>query len=266
MAVTGNLKDISLTNLVQMNAQSGLTGRLSVQHAGDQSHIYFAEGEIVHAELGAISGKDAFYQMLGWEEGIFDLETDFAAPKQTITMRWSDLLLGGMQQIDESGSPVADEKQKDDVFPKDLGKLFGLERTNNSLGEGDIIMEDNMAQKMQEVLADLSGEATGLFASAVVGMDGLPVAEFAKKSVDIESFSAQMTLLIKLVDTTTKKVKAGKVEDYLLTTDKAYLLIRFLGDSDYYLGIGAVREASNLGKLRLYSRIYAERLSAVLPR
>ena len=123
-----------------------------------------------------------------------------------------------------------------------------------------------MAQKMQEVLADLSKEATGLFASAVVGMDGLPVAEFAKKSVDIESFSAQMTLLIKLVDTTTKKVKAGKVEDYLLTTDKAYLLIRFLGNSEYYLGIGAVREASNLGKLRLYSRIYAERLSAVLPR
>ena len=266
MAVTGNLKDISLTNLVQMNAQSGLTGRLSVQHAGDQAHIYFSEGEIVHAELGAISGKDAFYQMLGWEDGTFDLETDLAAPAQTITMRWSDLLLGGMQQLDESGSPVADEKQKDEVFPEDLGKLFGLERTNNSHGEGDIILEDNMAQKMHEVLADFGEETTGLFAAVVVGMDGLPLADYSKKTVDVEAFSAQMTLLIKLVDTTTKKVNAGKVEDYLLTTDKAYLLIRFLGDSDYYLGIGAVREASNLGKLRLYSRIYAERLSAALPR
>ena len=266
MAVKGNLKDISLTNLVQMEAQSGLTGRLSVQHAGDQALIFFAEGEIVHATLGVVSGKDAFYQVLAWEEGDFELESDIATPEQTINQHWSDLLLGGLHQLDENNALGTDAKKKDDVFPEDLGKLFGLERTNNSPGEGDIIMEDNMAQKMQEVLADLSGEATGLFASAVVGMDGLPVAEFAKKSVDIESFSAQMTLLIKLVDTTTKKVKAGKVEDYLLTTDKAYLLIRFLGNSEYYLGIGAVREASNLGKLRLYSRIYAERLSAVLPR
>ena len=266
MAVKGNLRDISLTNLVQMEAQSGLTGRLSVQHAGDQAHIFFADGEIIHAELGAISGKEAFYQVLGWEDGEFELESDLVAPDQTIKQHWSDLLLGGLHQLDESNALETEGNKKDEVFPEDLGKLFGLEKTNNSPGEGDIIMEDNMAQKMQEVLADLSGEATGLFASAVVGMDGLPVAEFAKKSVDVESFSAQMTLLIKLVDTTTKKVNAGKVEDYLLTTDKAYLLIRFLGDSDYYLGIGAVREASNLGKLRLYSRIYAERLSAVLPR
>ena len=266
MAVKGNLKDISLTNLVQMEAQSGLTGRLSVQHAGEDALIFFADGEIVHAEIGFLSGKDAFYKVLSWEEGDFTLESDQTTPKQTITERWSDLLLGGLHQIDESNAEKAESAKKDDVFPEDLGKLFGLERTNNSPKTGDIIMEDNMAQKMQEVLADLSAEAPGLFASAVVGMDGLPVAEFAKNSVNIESFSAQMTLLIKLVDTTTKKVKAGEVEDYLLTTDKAYLLIRFLGDSKYYLGIGAARSGSNLGKLRLYSRIYADRLSAILPR
>ena len=266
MAVKGNLKDISLTNLVQMEAQSGLTGRLSVQHAGEEAFIFFADGEIVHAELGSLSGKDAFYQVLGWEDGEFELESDLASPAQTIKQHWSDLLLGGLHKLDESNALKTGGDKKDEVFPEDLGKLFGLERTTNSPETGDIIMEDNMAQKMKEVLADLSGEATGLFASVVVGMDGLSVAEFAKKSVDVESFSAQMTLLIKLVDTTTKKVNAGEVEDYLLTTDKAYLLIRFLENNDYYLGIGATREGSNLGKLRLYSRIYAKRLSAVLPR
>ena len=266
MAVKGHLKDISLTNLVQMEAQSGLTGRLSVQHAEERAFIFFADGEIVHAELGSISGKEAFYQALAWEDGEFELEPKPATVIQTITQHWSDLLLGGLHQLDESNAPETEAKKKNKVFPEDLGKLFGLKKANNSPGEGDIIMEDNMAQKMQEVLADLSGEATGIFASAVVGMDGLPIAEFAKKSIDIESFSAQMTLLVKLVDTTTKKVEAGKVEDHLLTTDKGYLLIRFLGDSDYYLGIGAVRSASNLGKLRLYSRVYAERLNAILPR
>lgn len=266
MAVKGNLKDISLTNLVQLEAQSGLTGCLSVQQAEDQAHIFFVHGEIVHAELGEIAGKDAFYQILAWEDGEFRLESDIATPAHTITERWSDLLLGGLHQLDESNALKPEGEKNDRVLPEDLGKLFGLEKTNNSPGEENIIMEDNMAQKMQEVLVDLSAEATGLFAAAVVGMDGLPIAEYSKQSVNAEAFSAQMTLLIKLVDTTTKKVDAGKVEDYLLTTDKAYLLIRFLGSSEYYLGIGAAKNASSLGKLRLYSRIYSERLSAVLPR
>lgn len=266
MAVTGNLKDISLTNLIQVNAQSGFSGCLSVQKAEENAQIYFTEGEIIHAVLGEISGRDAFNQILGWDDGEFDLATGIAAPVTTINASWSDLILGGLQYLDENSADEAQSQRPED-FP-DMGALFGLEKEkkDHSRWERDIISEDNVTKKMQDVLADLGEEATGLFAAAVVGMDGLPVADYSKQSVDAEAFSAQMTLLIKLVDTTTKKVDAGSVEDYLLTTDNAYLLIRFLEGSDYYLGIGAARKTASLGKLRLYSRIYAERLSAILPR
>lgn len=266
MAVTGNLQDISLTNLIQMNAQSDFSGRLFLQSVDGEAGLYFANGEIVHAVLGKLTGREAFNQILGWEEGDFNLETDFAAPERTIKANWSDLLLGALKYQDENSTGELKEMVQES--PPDLGALFGLEKENinHSPGEGATTSEDNMAKKMQEILTDLGEEAPGLFAAAVIGMDGLPLADFSRQSVDTDSFSAQMTLLIKLVDTTTKKVEAGKVEDYLLTTDKAYLLVRFLDDGNFYLGIGAVRKTSSLGKLRLYSRIYAERLNAALPR
>lgn len=268
MALTGDLKDIPLTNLVQMNAQSNLTGRLLVSQGTEQARVFFEQGEIVHAELGDESGKDAFYQLLTWESGTFAFDADIAPAIQTITMHWSDLLLSGLQQLDEGSNHREAAPLQESHIPEDLGELFGLEKQDNSPSQGEkSISEDEiMAQTMQEILAELGSEAPGLFAAIVAGMDGLAVADYSKRSVDVDMVSAQMTLLIKLVETTAEKSDAGKVEDYLLTTDKAYLLIRFLGDSDYYLGIGAARNASSLGKLRLYSRVYSERLNTVLPR
>ncbi len=261
MAVTGYLKDISLTNLIQVNAQSGFSGRLSLSHEGEDASIYFSEGDIVHAFVGENKGKEAFYQVLAWQEGYFELESGFTAPERSIQTSWSDLLLSGLQYIDESND--TDEVVREGEPLPDMSELFGYEKTPET---GAKNTEDDVTQKMQSILTELSKEATGLFAAAVVGMDGLPVADFSRQSVNVDDFSAQLTLLIKLVDTTTKKVDAGSVEDYLLTTDKAYLLVRFLENSDYYLGIGAARQSSSLGKLRLYSRIYAERLAKALPR
>lgn len=261
MAVKGNLKDISLTNLIQVNAQSGFSGRISLTSANEKAALYFAEGDIIHVFAGEEKGEEAFNRILGWDEADFELETGLVAPDKTIQTSWSDLLLRGMQYLDEKNLTNSTSEGE---IPSGMGELFGFEKS--SLEEGATHSEDNVTKKMQDILTDLGEEATGLFAAAVVGMDGLPLADYSRQEVDTDSFSAQLTLLIKLVDTTTKKIDAGKVEDYLLTTDNAYLLVRFLDDSDYYLGIGAARKSSSLGKLRLFSRIYAERLSKALPR
>ncbi len=264
MAVKGNLSEIGLTDLIQLNCQSGMSGRLTVTSRGRIAQVFFENGVVVHATLGDKSGQEAFYEVLGWDAGSFTLERNVPTPTQTIRTTCSDLLLGGLHQLDEKGSTVQPTHGQQPL-PEDLGALFGLEKSTLPTA-GDLNTEDDMAQKMQEILADLSGEAPGLFATAVVGMDGLPVAEYARKGVSVDEISAQMTLMIKLVETTMSKMEFGILEDYLLTTENAYLLIRFLDDSGYFLGIGAEKSKTNLGKMRLYSRVYAKRLAEALPR
>ena len=122
-----------------------------------------------------------------------------------------------------------------------------------------------MAGELDNLLMNLSKEVDGFVAAAVVGMDGLGIAGYTEGMFDLEAVNAQMTLLFKLVNTTVDRLMADNVEDFLLTTERAYLLVRYLSDTKFYLGITADRRKANLGNMRLISRIYAERLSKAMP-
>lgn len=246
MAVQGRLSEMGLPTLVQLTCQEGNQARLSIQQDDAQAILYFAEGNIVHAilhpgeGLAEISGKEVIYRIVAWEEGTFSLETGVAPPVQTIHTPWSALLMDGLQR--------RDEERWDTV-------------------EIDLIEEEyEMAENLKDVLTELGEQVTGFVATAVVGMDGLGIANYSANPMDVEAINAQMTLLIKLVDTTTEKLDAGKVDHGLLTTEQAYLLWRHLADEDYYLGIAANRSEANLGNMLLISRIYADRVGKAMPR
>jgi predicted regulator of Ras-like GTPase activity (Roadblock/LC7/MglB family) len=243
MPLAGDLRDMALPDLIQLNCQDRRQARLAVQRGGDEAEVYFDDGEVVHARLGEIEGEEAIYQVLAWHDGQFNLETGVAPPSRTIEVPWSALLMGGLQRYDEA-----------------------LRETNESISEESYDMAQKKAT-LQDTLAELGEEVQGFMAAAIVGMDGLGIAEHAADShTDMESTNAQMTLFIKLVQTSVGKLNAGAIEDNLLTTDKSLLLIRFLEGSDYYLGIVVDSNQASLGNLRLYSRIYAQRLVEAMPR
>ena len=148
MTVKGNLTEISLTGLVQLNCHSGMTGRLTVSSNSDVACIFFYRGDIVHATLGQRSGQEVFYEILGWESGQFELDPDVISPTRTIAAHWSDLLLGGLHQLDENNAVETENESGAEVLPDDLGKLFGLERINDSLWNENTTMEDEMSQSM----------------------------------------------------------------------------------------------------------------------
>ncbi len=80
-----------------------------------------------------------------------------------------------------------------------------------------------------------------------------------------EVISAQMTMLLKLVETTAGKINLGEVEDNLTTTDFAYVMMQFVPGRKYFLGVTVDRRAGNLGNMRLISKMYANRISQLLP-
>ncbi len=258
MAVKGNIQDISLTNLIQINCQSGITGQLLLAHDDQKGQIYFDTGNIVHAVYGSHSGKKALYELLRWESGQFDLQKNLAAPTQTITNHWSDLLLEGLQQLDEHNMPGKETEEMQPVVPENIGTLLGFEKSSNS-------KESDMVQDMKKILIELGREVSGFASAAVVGLDGLGIAEYSVNQSDAETIQAQLTLLFKLVDTSVGKLDAGVVQDFLLTTDKAYTLIRYLNNTQYFLAIVSDRSRANLGNMRLISRLYADRLSRAMP-
>ncbi|MBN1666768.1 MAG: DUF4388 domain-containing protein [Anaerolineales bacterium] len=240
MAMQGNLKDMAVADLIQHNCQDRKIAKLVVCHHGEEAEIYFRDGNVYHASLGETQGEEAVYQILAWEEGTFSLETGGKSAQTSITRSWSGLLLDGARRLDEE-SGLATEPI-------------------NTQSEAK-----NMAQ-LDDLLKQMGGEVNGFIAAAVVGMDGLSIAQLARGKVNPEAISAQMTLLFKLVDTSVIKLKAGNLEDNLVTTDSAYILMRYMPEKQYFVGIAADRKSGNLGNLRLMSKMYTDRLAKAMPR
>jgi predicted regulator of Ras-like GTPase activity (Roadblock/LC7/MglB family) len=244
----GNLHDMGVADLIQHNCQDRKTVQVTVEHSGRQAVLFFRDGDVVHAGLDGRSGEEVVYEILQWEDGTFETENSIPPPAVTIRKNWSGLLLEAARRLDETA----------DALPP-------------SVAEGRMEV-DPMATNLERILKEMGGEIAGYLASVVAGMDGINIASHTKSAkVDAEAMSAQMTLLFKLVDTSTAKLaeaqeQAAEVEDNLLTTEGAFVLMRYLPGKQYYMGVIADKKAGNLGNLRLISKLYCERLAKAMPK
>lgn len=74
MALVGNLKDIKLPTLVQINCMERNTAKLTIEHMGRFGFIYFHEGQVVHAEYDPLIGEEAFLNYWNFIRAILKLK------------------------------------------------------------------------------------------------------------------------------------------------------------------------------------------------
>jgi CheY-like chemotaxis protein len=117
----GQVVDLQLVDIIQMGCLGRFTMSLSVSKNNEEGLIYFKNGEIAHAEVGDLEGKDALFAMLEWDEGRFDSQMGISPPKETITDRWEHLLLEGTRRLDETG---ATEARDSTVLLQEVEKAF----------------------------------------------------------------------------------------------------------------------------------------------
>ena len=99
--VSGSLREMGLPDIVQVLFHGRKTGKLNVRSAGKNGEIHFLEGNIANAIIGEITGADAFYALLKFEEGDFALDPGFTPPKRVMVESSEALLLEGMRRMDE---------------------------------------------------------------------------------------------------------------------------------------------------------------------
>jgi hypothetical protein len=101
VAVEGKLTDMSLPNLIQTICLEQRTATLVVRRRRmEEGVITFDGGEIVHATTGSLTGEEALFHLLGWNEGSFRQRDHVAVSRRTIAAPWKSLLLEGVKRID----------------------------------------------------------------------------------------------------------------------------------------------------------------------
>lgn len=99
----GSIREFNVSDIVQFLSGSEKTGKLSLRasQSGAEGSILFAEGTVVHAELGGSVGEDAFFDLILWGEGQFAFAPDVKPKEKTVRQSSTNLLLEGARRKDE---------------------------------------------------------------------------------------------------------------------------------------------------------------------
>jgi predicted regulator of Ras-like GTPase activity (Roadblock/LC7/MglB family) len=104
MAMQGNLHDMSVADIIQVNCQDKKTARATIKTSTKQAVLFFKEGNVTHAMMDSLIGEEVIYQILAWDEGEFSIDVGEESPDVSIKRNWSGLLLEGAKRLDEQAS------------------------------------------------------------------------------------------------------------------------------------------------------------------
>ncbi|TFH02968.1 MAG: DUF4388 domain-containing protein [Calditrichales bacterium] len=150
MALVGNLRDLKIPNLIQLNCMERNTAKLIIEHAGKYGMIYFQDGQIVHAEYDPDIGEKALFRLIGLPEGKFKVENGVRPPLVSITTHWNNLLLEGLHQLD---TIQASEEGHDIRMVEMLMNVKGVHRAAIINREGDVLTGEAAFNKEYIILA-----------------------------------------------------------------------------------------------------------------
>ncbi len=115
----GSVSGLQLADLIQMNCLSQITTALYVQKDQREGVIYFEDGQMTHAQIGALEGEEALFTILSWQSGSFRFVGAQKAPTVTINSNWEYLLVEGMRKADEMSMAL----EKGEVDDNDLAPI-----------------------------------------------------------------------------------------------------------------------------------------------
>src|SRR4029079_7924708 len=142
MALVGDLKDLALVDIIQINCVGRNTARLTVNYPTGEGVFYFQDGEIVDARLGNLVGIDAVYRALTMEEGSFRIDAGVTSPTRTIFEQWAGILMEGMRLIDEARNNAASDagvtQGQYQALVNDLVKVRGVEGALVAMPDGTL--------------------------------------------------------------------------------------------------------------------------------
>jgi serine/threonine protein kinase len=104
MALVGDIKELPLPDIIQINCLGRNVARLLVRFPVGDGVFYFQDGEIYDARLGQYSGVKAIYEALKYEQGSFRIDASVTTSERTIFKSWAEVLMDAMRLLDEENA------------------------------------------------------------------------------------------------------------------------------------------------------------------
>jgi hypothetical protein len=132
MALTGELSDLSLAELIEFFCNQRKTGRLKVTYSVGEGYFYLKAGAVIHARFGDLRGVDAVYFALTQSTASFTFGSEFESPEHTINQPWTSVVLEGLRRMDEGIVPPQPSPASLPATPKTAPPAVSLPETQKT--------------------------------------------------------------------------------------------------------------------------------------
>jgi DNA-binding response OmpR family regulator len=98
---SGSIQDMAVVDLLQTFEVSRKTGVVHLKSGLQHAHVYFRDGKVLDAELGVLTGEEAIYRALTWNEATFEVSFEPVTRRDAIEASTQGVLMEGMRRLDE---------------------------------------------------------------------------------------------------------------------------------------------------------------------
>jgi predicted regulator of Ras-like GTPase activity (Roadblock/LC7/MglB family) len=198
---SGAIGGLTFADVIQLKGLNHFSGCVTVEFQEEIGKIYFRDGEVIHAELGAQVGKEAFYQIFLWPSGNFQTYPNVVSTSHSIDCSWKFLLLEAHQMHDE-------------------GRLSRAATDQAERRAEEVPMAE--AKAGESIITRQLRDVNGVTELVLHTREGLPLedATFAK-----ETIAAHASFLVQYADRLGEIFGVGPVRSAAVEGEAAHLLL-----------------------------------------
>lgn len=119
----GSIQDMTVVDLLQTFEISRKSGTITFKSGARLGYVWFKDGRMVDAEVGALRGEEAVYRMLVWSEADFEVDFGPVDREEVVEQPTSVLVMEGMRRADEWGRLIEQLPPLWSTFEVDHDKL-----------------------------------------------------------------------------------------------------------------------------------------------
>lgn len=161
-----------MVDLIQVTCNARRPARLTVRQGDLEASLFFEDGKLVHAELGAFEGQSALDEILRWPDGVFELVNDVPTPTRTLSGTSTELLLSAMENIDKGNA----EARRPASGSFETGSFETAELEDGFFRELDTAGVDVYAERAHDNVVQRLRRVPGVEGAVLVARDGTVLA------------------------------------------------------------------------------------------
>lgn len=120
----GSISEMTVVDLLQTFELSKRSGTITLKSGRRLGYVWFSEGKLVDAEVGALRGEEAVYRMLVWSEADFEVDFGPIEREESVELSTSQLVMEGMRRADDWGRLVEQLPALGEVYEVDHERLL----------------------------------------------------------------------------------------------------------------------------------------------